>query len=106
MSKRVKSLITTELEKKFKGAESIGVIDYIGIDSKTPGAIRSDLRKKKVKMTVVRNARSEEHTSELQSRFGISYAVFCVTEKRTMSMFVDNCIPNFAKRGGRSRMHS
>ena len=24
------------------------------------------------------NVRSEEHTSELQSRFGISYAVFCL----------------------------
>src|ERR1043166_142861 len=27
---------------------------------------------------VVCGARSEEHTSELQSRFGISYAVFCL----------------------------
>src|ERR1043166_3887162 len=27
--------------------------------------------------TYWRYARSEEHTSELQSRFGISYAVFC-----------------------------
>src|ERR1043166_9808622 len=27
--------------------------------------------------------RSEEHTSELQSRFGISYAVFCLKKKRT-----------------------
>src|ERR1043166_3823001 len=26
--------------------------------------------------------RSEEHTSELQSRFGISYAVFCLQNKR------------------------
>src|ERR1043166_9013112 len=26
-------------------------------------------------------ARSEEHTSELQSRFGISYAVFCLKKK-------------------------
>src|ERR1043166_6717674 len=26
-------------------------------------------------------ARSEEHTSELQSRFGISYAVFCLKNK-------------------------
>src|ERR1043166_8984829 len=26
--------------------------------------------------------RSEEHTSELQSRFGISYAVFCLKKKR------------------------
>src|ERR1043166_2834879 len=25
--------------------------------------------------------RSEEHTSELQSRFGISYAVFCLKKK-------------------------
>jgi len=26
--------------------------------------------------------RSEEHTSELQSRFGISYAVFCLMKRR------------------------
>src|ERR1043166_9886560 len=26
--------------------------------------------------------RSEEHTSELQSRFGISYAVFCLQKKK------------------------
>ena len=56
MSKRVKSLITAELEKKFKGADSVVVVDYIGIDSKTTGEIRKGLRGKKVKMTVVRNA--------------------------------------------------
>jgi large subunit ribosomal protein L10 len=56
MSKRVKSLITAELENKFKGAESIVVVDYLGIDSKTTAGIRSDLRKKQVKLTVVRNA--------------------------------------------------
>src|ERR1043166_1087009 len=28
-----------------------------------------------------RGLRSEEHTSELQSRFGISYAVFCLKKK-------------------------
>jgi len=28
-------------------------------------------------------ARSEEHTSELQSRLGISYAVFCLEKKST-----------------------
>src|ERR1043166_4810331 len=28
-----------------------------------------------------RAMRSEEHTSELQSRFGISYAVFCLKKK-------------------------
>src|ERR1043166_9976490 len=30
--------------------------------------------------------RSEEHTSELQSRFGISYAVFCLKKKKTDSI--------------------
>src|ERR1043166_8739110 len=30
------------------------------------------------KVTVSASPRSEEHTSELQSRFGISYAVFCL----------------------------
>ena len=56
MSKRIKSLITAELQTKFKGADAVVVVDYIGIDSKTTGGIRADLRKKKVKMTVVRNA--------------------------------------------------
>src|ERR1043166_3882822 len=31
---------------------------------------------------VVHRDRSEEHTSELQSRFGISYAVFCLKKKK------------------------
>jgi large subunit ribosomal protein L10 len=56
MSKRVKALITSELQTKFKGADSVVVIDYSGIDSKTTAGIRSDLRKKQVKLTVVRNA--------------------------------------------------
>ena len=56
MSKRVKNLITAELQSKFKGAEAVIVVDYIGIDSKTTATIRKGLRDKKVKMTVVRNA--------------------------------------------------
>jgi len=56
MSKRIKSLITAELQSKFKGAESIVVVDYTGIDAKTTGAIRAGLRSKKAKLTVVRNA--------------------------------------------------
>jgi large subunit ribosomal protein L10 len=56
MSKRIKNLITAELQSKFKGADAIIVVDYIGIDSKTTGEVRRALRDKKVKMTVVRNA--------------------------------------------------
>ncbi len=56
MSKRVKSLITAELQTKFHGADSVVVVDYTGIDAKTTGGIRSVLRQKNVKLTVVRNA--------------------------------------------------
>jgi large subunit ribosomal protein L10 len=56
MSKRVKNLITAELESKFKGADSVVVVDYTGIPSSTTNLIRGELRKKKVKLTVVRNA--------------------------------------------------
>src|ERR1043166_9812316 len=33
--------------------------------------------------------RSEEHTSELQSRFGISYAVFCLKKKNKRPIIPD-----------------
>jgi len=33
-------------------------------------------------VSLVTDAKSEEHTSELQSRFGISYAVFCLKKKK------------------------
>src|ERR1043166_8324892 len=36
------------------------------------------IRMLEVPATFERSKRSEEHTSELQSRFGISYAVFCL----------------------------
>src|ERR1043166_9755978 len=32
--------------------------------------------------------RSEEHTSELQSRFGISYAVFCLKKDNSMKILL------------------
>src|ERR1043166_10154649 len=35
--------------------------------------------------------RSEEHTSELQSRFGISYAVFCLKKKKNKHRHYHTC---------------
>src|ERR1043166_2863289 len=35
-------------------------------------------------------SRSEEHTSELQSRFGISYAVFCL--KKKINLYCDTVV--------------
>src|SRR3546814_5132084 len=45
------------------------------------------------------SARSEEHTSELQSLMRISYAVFCLTKKKKSTIIPHNqqrtlCIPN------------
>ena len=56
MSKRLKNLITDELQNKFKKTDAIVVVDYTGIDSKTVAGVRAGLRQKQVKMTVVRNA--------------------------------------------------
>src|SRR3546814_8711202 len=38
---------------------------------------------RKLKVLEEENARSEEHTSELQSLMRISYAVFCLKKKKT-----------------------
>src|ERR1043166_10183598 len=37
--------------------------------------------------------RSEEHTSELQTRFGNSYAVFCFKKKRTVTLIALSFAP-------------
>ena len=56
MSKRIKALITNELQRKLDKADSLVVVDYTGIDSKTTAGVRAALRKKHVNLTVVRNA--------------------------------------------------
>src|SRR3546814_7017705 len=45
------------------------------------------------RITVVEpaRARSEEHTSELQSLMRISYAVFCLKKKKKKTLHTDNC---------------
>src|SRR3546814_2275166 len=44
----------------------------------------------------VRAARSEEHTSELQSLMRISYAVFCL-KKKNNNTHIKNTSPNYNK---------
>src|SRR3546814_5246003 len=41
-----------------------------------------------------RHARSEEHTSELQSLMRISYAVFCLKKKKTQQQYTDSSLTN------------
>src|SRR3546814_8479998 len=44
-----------------------------------------------------RTARSEEHTSELQSLLRISYAVFCLKKKKTIRMTIINNQTNYTR---------
>src|SRR3546814_1713767 len=46
-------------------------------------AAAKDFSTKSLPRTLLRIARSEEHTSELQSLMRISYAVFCLKKKKT-----------------------
>src|SRR3546814_6221596 len=43
---------------------------------------RHTMRQDRINALIVREARSEEHTSELQSLMRISYAVFCLKKKK------------------------
>ena len=55
MSKKVKNLITKELGEKFKGVESVAVINPRGIAATKNNQIRRRLRDKGLRMTVVKN---------------------------------------------------
>jgi len=56
MSKPVKNLIVSAYEEEFEGLDGAVVIDIRGVDSNTNNAIRQELRKKQIHVTVVRNA--------------------------------------------------
>src|SRR3546814_4383818 len=49
-----------------------------GLPERRPGRLAAGVRAE-----LLRAARSEEHTSELQSLMRISYAVFCLKKKKT-----------------------
>src|SRR5215204_5753915 len=55
MSKKVKNLITRELGERFKGVDSVAVINPRGINATKNNLIRRKLREKGLRMTVVKN---------------------------------------------------
>jgi len=61
--------LSASLERLIKSADKklTLISPFIDLDERIKGALLVH--------------RSEEHTSELQSRFGISYAVFCLKKK-------------------------
>src|SRR5215217_4232191 len=64
MSKKVKSLIQRELGEKFKGVESVAVINPRGIPATKNNQIRRKLRENKLRMTVVKNTLAKRAADE------------------------------------------
>src|SRR3546814_3114292 len=50
-------------------------------------SVEHQVREVATALLAVRQARSEEHTSELQSLMRISYAVFCLKKKKTQNTY-------------------
>src|SRR3546814_2289391 len=62
----------------------LGIVEDGKIIIRKTGMGTDDRRKSlRAAAAKVRNSRSEEHTSELQSLMRISYAVFCLKKKNT-----------------------
>ena len=69
MSKKVKSLIQRELGEKFKGVDSVAVINPRGMNATKNNQIRRKLREQGLRMTVVKNTlarRAVEDGSKLK----------------------------------------
>src|SRR3546814_1158470 len=67
------------------GAVGVLVDAHHGPDEVRPEPARRQLQAEAVPLDGVVVAKSEEHTSELQSLMRISFAVFCLKKKRCMN---------------------
>ncbi len=65
MSKPVKELVRKELMKRLSGVSSLAVIGFTGLDAVTTNNVRSNLVKKDIHVTVVKNALAKQAFKEL-----------------------------------------
>jgi large subunit ribosomal protein L10 len=66
MSKPVKALLKKEMMKRFEGVSSLAVVGFTGIDAVSTHKIRSRLRQKDIRMTVVKNSVARQAFKELR----------------------------------------
>src|SRR3546814_8446169 len=71
----VSNLAAVNFNSTIAGIETADVILLVGTNLRWEAPLVN---------TRIRKARSEEHTSELQSLMRISYAVFCLKKKKTI----------------------
>src|SRR5579859_7931510 len=64
MSKKVKNLVTVELQKKLGALDGVGVINPRGIDANKNHGIRRRLREKGLRMMVVKNTLAKRAVGE------------------------------------------
>src|SRR3546814_5999786 len=82
--------------------ERISAKDYRALVAKPPAEPRDIKPPKKAR----KRARSEEHTSELQSLMRISYAVFCLKKKKTkLIQILIRALPYINKRHSKYKIH-
>jgi large subunit ribosomal protein L10 len=62
MSKFVKDLLTRDLKAQFSGVNDALLVNVIGLDSGRTSKLRSELRKKKIKLEVVKNSLAKRAT--------------------------------------------
>src|SRR3546814_2916311 len=72
-------------EKRQGDNQPYGIVDYEAQDALFP--VGHPYRHSTIGSMADLNARSEEHTSELQSLMRISYAVFCLKKKTVINTF-------------------
>src|ERR1043166_6052581 len=67
----------SEFRRALDGGEMPPLRPFVFTTDYSPADFATWLQAGGIQLLNVKTNRSEEHTSELQSRFGISYAVFC-----------------------------
>src|SRR3546814_20863483 len=72
---------TETVQVNREGEIIVGALPPIRAAGRSLGQVRSDITSATRSTLLGTNARSEEHTSELQSLMRISYAVFCLNKK-------------------------
>jgi large subunit ribosomal protein L10 len=65
MSKPVKTLLKNELVGRLKGVDSLAVLSMMGINGPASNQVRSRLRSKGIRVTVVRNATARQAFKEV-----------------------------------------
>src|SRR3546814_4118795 len=81
----IRAGVTINLESESEATRALALGERLGVTPRLAVRVNPDLELRGSGMRMGGRARSEEHTSELQSLMRISYAVFCLKKKNTIT---------------------